>query len=737
MDKVYKHEEVEKKWYDFWEKSSFFTPKIDKKKKPFTIILPLPNANDPIHMGHGLFTVEDIMVRYHRMLGEPTLWLPGADHAGIETQFVFEKKLVKEGKSRFDFSRENLYKMIADYVEENKNTNRDQLKQMGFSLDWTRYHYSLEPGMVEKAIQTFKKLYEADYISRGERIVNFCTHCGTAFSDLEVVYEEKQDSLYYLDYGLIQIATTRPETIFADVAVAVNPKDKRYQKLIGKKADIPLIKVKIPIIADEKIDPDFGTGALKVTPAHDATDFEIGQKNNLETISIINRQGRLTEGPRVPKELFGLNIKQAREKSIDLLKETKKLTKTEPLTHSVGTCYRCSTTIEPMVIPQWYIKTKELAKPAIEAVKKGKTKIIPGKRFEKLYLDWMENIKDWNISRQIVWGPRIPIWYKVTGHEQRIWAVFVDKKGKLRQGSIDQHKRLENISLDEIKQGLQQIIVPIYTGKNQPEIHVGATPPPEGDWIQETDTFDTWFLSSQWPVNTLKSKPGDFEYFYPTSVLDTLWDILFFWVGRMMMMGIYLTGEVPFKVVHIHSRVVDKEGKKMSKSRGNVLNPIDMVEKYGADALRMALILGVAPAGDIAISEEKIRGMRNFTNKIWNSGRFVTSPFNKLPKVKSKIHPDDKWITEELKKTTKEVTSQIEKYRFGQASELLYDFFWHTFCDKYIEMAKKRRSEAQPTLEKVFSTSLFLLHPFMPFITEELWHRLGNKTSIMIQDWPV
>lgn len=770
LDKVFKPQEVENKIYKMWEEGSRFTPAVVEGKKPFSIVLPLPNANDPMHMGHALFAVEDIMVRYHRMKGEPTLWLPGGDHAGIETQFVFEKHLARIGKSRFDFDRNTLYKMIWDFAEKNKDVNKDQMKRLGFSMDWSRYHYSLESGIVARVLETFRKLHDDGLIYRGERIVNFCTRCGTAFSELEVNYIEREDKLYFLDYGSIKIATTRPETIFADVAVAVNPKDKRYKVLVGKKAATPLINVEIPIITAAEIDIKFGTGALKVTPGYDPVDFEIGRENNLPTLVIINRHGRVISSPRVPEELVGLNIKQAREKSVEMLKAAGKLVKEEPLTHSVGTCYKCGTTIEPMVIPQWFVKTKPLAKSAIDAVKKGITKIVPKKRFEKMFFDWMENIKDWNISRQIVWGPRIPVWYCLSCNPE-IQISFVNRNSEKVNGSY--HELSGKYSLSEVGSGLQNLVAEkdvIY------QLEPGPCKKCNGNaLLQETDTFDTWFLSGQWPVNTLKSKPGDFEYFYPTSVLDTLWDILFFWVGRMMMFGLYLTGEVPFKTVHIHSRVVDKEGRKMSKSRGNVLDPIVMVDQYGADALRMALVIGVAPASDIAISEEKIRGQRNFTNKIWNVARFVLGEFDKLggevPFLERKtagLEKEDVEIIRKLNDLIKSTTKDIENYRFGRASENLYQFIWHEFADKYIELSKPRLQHPDPgsgsdnrglpgslcsgqpresykdkvlvlsILRHVLINSLKLLHPFMPFVTEAIWQEIPRKHDepLIVSDWP-
>lgn len=758
MDKVYDQTKYEELIYSLWEKSGAFTPKIDKKKKPFTILLPLPNANDSMHMGHALFTVEDIMARYHRLLGEPTLWLPGGDHAGIETQFVFEKHLKAQGKSRFDYDRNTLFEMIKKYADENKDLNKNQMKRLGFSMDWTRYHYSLEPIIVEKILATFRKLHKDGLVYRGDRIVNYCTFCGTAYSELEVVYKEKDDFLYYLDYGIIEIATTRPETIFADVAVAVNPKDKRYLKFADKKATIPLINLNIPIITDPAIDTKFGTGALKVTPAHDPVDYEIGTKNNLEVISIIGTDGKLTKDSRVPTQVQGLYVNQARVKTLELLEQSGKLIKKEPIKHSVGTCYKCLHTIEPLLIPQWFVKTKPLAKPAIEAVKEGKTKIFPKKRFEKMYFDWMENIKDWNIGRQIVWGPRIPAWYCLNCNpEIRVNFITKDKKNI----SAPYSELAKKYSFDEIDKGLQSVSAP-KNAKYQLTDGLCKTCK-RSEVIQETDTFDTWFLSGQWPLTTLGFNPEnptdsseDFKYFYPTSVMDTLWDILFFWVGRMMMFGLYLAKDVPFGVVHIHARVVDKMGRKMSKSKGNVINPIMMVDKYGADALRMALILGVAPASDIAISEEKIKGMRNFANKLWNISRFIklkmeeknVRNFSDLPNLRELpggLKPDDKKIIKDLEKIIQSVTKKIESYKFGLASEQLYEFTWHEFADKYIEITKDRivAGDIIPlvVLRHVLFKVLVLLHPFMPFVTEAIWQEMKDQRKfpdqmLITSSWP-
>lgn len=753
MDKTYDPKLVEAKIYELWEKGGYFTPKLTDKKtlsagrQAFSILLPLPNANDPMHMGHALFTVQDILIRYHRMLGDTTLWLPGGDHAGIETQYVFEKQLAKEGKSRFDFDRNTLYKMISDFVEKNKNINRDQMKRLGFSLDWTRYHYSLEPKIIETVYSTFKKLWEEGYVYRAERLVNFCTRCGTAFSDLEINHVEREDTLYYLDYGTIRIATTRPETIFADVAVAVNPKDKKYKNLIGKKATVPIINKEIPIIADSAIQMDFGTGALKVTPGHDQTDYEIGESHNLPKINVINRAGG--KMMNVPEKYLGLKVAMARKAVVEDLGP--KIIKTEPLIHTVSVCYRCNTVIEPLLMPQWYVKTKPLAKPAIEAVKTGKTKIVPLERFKKLYFDWMENIRDWNISRQIVWGPQIPAWYKVDGNEGRLWLSFIDKNGKFNQGSLSQFLD-EGYKYEEIVSGIQQLSVPIYDAKvNNPEIFVGEKPPANGRWIRETDTFDTWFLSGQWPLTTLGFPDSeDFKYFYPTSVLDTMWDILFFWVARMMMLGIYQTGEVPFKIVHLHNRVVDAHGQKMSKSKGNVMEPIALVDKYGADALRFALIFGAGPGSDISISDDKVRGMRNFANKLWNIGRFVLLNFenvNNVPFYDEKIHKElknanDKRIISELNMLVAGVTKNLERYRFSDAAQQIYEFSWHTFADVHLEKNKERfqkgDKQSLTVLLHVYLTILKLLHPFMPFVTEEIWNKLPHKTTepLIISRWP-
>ncbi|MBI2611761.1 valine--tRNA ligase [Candidatus Gottesmanbacteria bacterium] len=762
MDKVYKHLEVERKWYKLWEEKGYFTPRPARGKLPFSILLPLPNANDPLHMGHAMFVVQDILTRYHRMKGDPTLWLPGGDHAGIETQYVFEKRLAKEGKSRLDFDRETLYRMISAFVEENKNINRDQMKRLGFSLDWTRYHYSLEPEIVSIVIDTFRKLHVDGLIYRDDRLVNYCTKCGTSYSDLEIKYIEQKDPLFYMRYGPFTIATVRPESKFRDTALAVNPKDNRYKKYIGQTFDIKglLGIVKMTIIPDESVDPKFGTGIMKVTPAHDPHDFELGKKFNLPVTPIIDFKGRMdfswflerkdadSKHIERAKKYHGQKVITARKMMVEDLKEEGLLIKTdEKYVHRIGTCYKCGTVIEPLPLPQWYVKMKPLAESAIKAVRSGKIKVIPKKRFEKMYFDWMNNILDWNISRQIVWGPRIPVWYAVEKNPN-MSVTFIDKNGKKMSGKISELLG-RNFDLEEIKAGLQQLMAP------PPADYVVDTKEPGKNYIQETDTFDTWFLSGQWPLTTLGFPDStDFKYFYPTSVMDTMWDILFFWVARMVMLGIYRTHDVPFRVVHLHSRVVDAHGQKMSKSKGNVMNPIEIVDKYGADSLRFALMFGAAPGSDIALSDDKVRGMRNFSNKLWNIGRFIKMNIDtfkqqniSVPEFdpmhpRQKLSGQDKRILTEVGMLGRVVTQNIEKYRFDKAAERLYDFIWHSFADKHIEKSKKalqnNDSQTLSVMIYAYTICLTLLHPFMPFITEEIVSQisLSKRDPLIISPWP-
>ena len=695
MDKIYNHQELEEKIYELWETSGAFTPKIDKKKKPFTIIMPPSNANGDLHVGHARFvTIEDVLTRYNRMRGIPALWLPGTDHAGIETQYVFEKELQKNGKSRFDYNKETLYKMIWDFTMKYKGSTEDGLRALGASCDWSRNTFTLDPKIISIVYKTFKRLYDEGLVYRGERIVNFCPRCGTSYSQLEVDSVERDDNLYFLDYNLIEIATTRPETIFADVAIAVNANDSRYRKLIGKKAKIPLVNREVPIIEDSLVDIKFGTGALKITPGHDALDFEIGQKHKLQVVSVIDSAGRMTN---TPEKYIGMKAQAARDEVIKDLGAAGKIKKVSKLHHVVGLCYRDKSVLEPLLSKQWFIKVEPLAKSALTAINKKEVAFnVP--RFEKIAKHWLKNLKDWNISRQIVWGITIPAY----------------RCDKCFEWTITNGPRPDKCS---------------FCG------HEILT--------QDADTFDTWFSSGQWPYATLKSgRKGDFEYFYPTSVMETAYDILPFWVIRMIMLGLYETGTVPFKVVLLHGLVRDKDGQKISKSKGNVIDPIEMAKKYGADALRMGVIWGSLVENDIALSEDNIKGQRNFANKIWNIARFVLQNETLIDKSKpetSGASDDDKWIKNELKITTSKVTRLLNKYRLNEAAEELYDFVWHKFADIYIEKAKQRRPRAQKTLEYVLRESLKLLHPFMPFVTENIWS-LGfarNKEDLLIStSWP-
>lgn len=754
MDKVY-NSQAETDIYHLWEESGIFTPKIDKTKKPYSIILPLPNANDPMHMGHALFTIQDILIRYHRMLGDPTLWLPGGDHAGIETQFVFEKMLQKDGKSRFDYDRDTLYQMIWEFVEKNRILNMFQMKKLGFSMDWSRYHYSMEPDIVKNVLVVFKKLYQDGLVYRDEKIVNYCTFCGTAFSNLEVNHKTVASHLWFINYGPLSVATTRPETMLGDTAVAVNPNDVRYQKLIGTKINLPLTNRQIPIIGDESVDPEFGTGVVKVTPSHSPEDYDLAKKHNLDFIRIFDFDGKANNN--VPTKYQGMYPNQVREAVLADLTTANLLEKTTDYSHEVGHCYRCGRVIEPITAPQWYVKIDALAKPAIKAAKDGNVKFFP-LRFKKTFIDWMANIRDWNISRQIVWGPRIPVWYNLDENPD-ILITFIDSDKKIR---TDYWKNLHD-KFPQISKGLQSLLAPVdakfYLSAEEARSKSPLSKGESGGFVlQETDTFDTWFLSGQWPLNTLGFNPenpskssDDFNYFYPTSVLDTLSDILFFWVARMIMFGLYLANDVPFKTVHLHAKVVDSKGQKMSKSKGNVVDPLVMTDKYGTDALRFSLVYGIAPASEFVVSEDKLRAHRNFVNKIWNASRFVIMTIDKFSDSKKSplskgdleglSNPDDITILNKLNSIITSTTTNIEKFHFGQASENLYQFFWHDFCDVYIEAIKNRGADVVPVLLHVLITSLKLLHPFVPFVTESIYQTLktvyGLEDSLLASSsWP-
>jgi len=687
----YNAKEVEDKIYQLWEKSGFFNPdKLPSRhKKPFTIIMPPPNSNGSLHIGHALFvTLEDIMTRYQRMKGKKALWLPGADHAGFETQVVYDKKLEKEGRNRFQIPRDQLYKEILGFTLANKKVMENQLKKLGASCDWSREKFTLDENIIKVVYQTFEQLKKDELVYKGKRIVNWCTKHQTSLSDVEIKYEERNDPLYFIKYGPLELATVRLETKFGDTAVAVNPKDKRYKQYVGKEIEIDTLlgKTKIKVIADEHVDPDFGTGVVKVTPAHDPDDFAIWQRhiNEIEgPKEVINQYGKLTE---IAGPYAGMKVKEAREKIAQNMAEKGLLdpAKTQhDYKHNIALCYKCGNIIEPRILDnQWFIKMTEKPKSgklslrdlAVKAVKDKKIVFVP-KRLEKVFLHWMKNLRDWNISRQITWGIPIP----------------GDESGQV---------------------------------------------------------FDTWFSSGQWPFATLKTTgKNDFKKFYPTDVMETGWDILFFWVARMIMLGIYATGEVPFKHVYLHGLVRDKDKQKMSKSKGNVIDPLGVMDIYGTDALRMALVVGNTPGNDLAISEEKIKGYRNFATKIWNASRFVLMNLEDYnSKTKITLSAKDKKTIKDFEKIAKEITKEMDEFKFYVASEKIYHYFWHTFCDKIIEEQKKRlyegsekeKAKAQYVLLTILSRSLKLLHPFMPFITEEIYQQLpvkGKKSCIMIEEW--
>lgn len=685
VDKNYNHKTSEAKIYEEWEKSGVFTPPsgaevAKKKQKTFTIIMPPPNANDPLHVGHAMFvTVEDILIRYHRMLGEASLWLPGTDHAGIETQFVFEKKLAKEGKSRFDFDRETLYKMIWDYVQDNSRTAVDQMKKLGASADWTRQKFTLDPEIVKLVKESFIELNNRGLVYKAEKLVNFCTRCGTAYSELEVEYEEREDKLYTIDYGSgIKVATTRPETLLGDVAVAVHPEDPRYKDLVGTELNLPLTDRKIKVVADEMVDMKFGTGAVKITPTHDKNDWEVAERKgmNLSEIcalhTVIGENGKMNDNSG---KYAGMNLTMAREKIVEDLGD--KIIEIKPYIHSVGTCYRCHRVIEPLPRSQFFIKVRGMADKVLKAIDNREVEIL-GSGHDKILRHWLENLRDWNVSRQIVWGIRMPVWY--LGEDRNNYVVSIESPGE--------------------------------------------------SYVQETDTFDTWFSSGQWPFATLKNtNEGDFESYYPTNVMETAYDILPFWVMRMLMLGIELTGKVPFKTVYLHGLVRDEKGDKMSKSKGNVVNPLKLSEEFGTDALRMALVMSTAAGVDSNTGESKVRGMRNFANKIWNAGRFVQDF-----KGESGVNLGfEKWYKGTVPFAVKQ---HLDNHRIGLAAELAYDQFWHNFCDKYIEEAKAGKIGALQIKEGLKSM-LIVLHPFLPFVTEAVWKEVFPNDGLLIsQEWP-
>jgi valyl-tRNA synthetase len=696
MASAYEPGMVEDKWYRFWMEKGYFTPRIDPAKNPFTIIMPPPNVTGELHVGHALTaTLEDIMVRWHRMKGDPTLWVPGVDHSGIAAQVVVERMLAKEKLTRHQLGREKFDQRMKEWASNARRSITNQHMKLGVSCDWSRECYTLDPGPRLAVRTNFKRLYDKGLIYRGERIANWCPRCATVLSDLEVDHKDTAGHLWYIRYPLedgkdyIIVATTRPETMLGDTAVAVNPRDDRYAGWVGKKLVLPLLKRLIPIVADDAVDPAFGTGAVKVTPAHDPVDFEIAQRHKLPLINILNNDTTLNEnaGPYQALERF-----EARRKVVEDLQKEGLLEKIEDYSHAVGHCDRCQTIIEPIASKQWFVEMGPLAKPAIEAVKDGRIKIIP-ERFTKVYLNWMENIRDWCVSRQLWWGHRIPVWYCRDCGDM---VVSIEDPSFCHCGS----KNIE----------------------------------------QDKDVLDTWFSSALWPHSTLgwpRDTP-DLRYFYPTTVMETGYDILFFWVARMIMMGMEDMGQVPFHTVYLHGLVRDEKGEKMSKVKGNVLNPLDAIKEYGTDALRFALSTGTSPGNDMKIAGSRLEASRNFANKIWNASRFVIKNIDPN-RAAFKIGPDklpveDRWILSRLNRTIMSATSLMEDFQFGEAQRQIYDFLWSEFCDWYIEIAKvrlrnKKAASPLPVLVHVLETSLRLLHPYMPFITEELWQALDRRMS--------
>ena len=707
LPKTYDPSASEEKLYKFWNDSGFFNAEVDENKKPFTIVIPPPNVTGQLHMGHAFDeTLQDILIRFKRMQGYSALWMPGTDHAGIATQIKVEENLRKEeGLTRYDLGREKFLERVWDWKHQYGSRIIEQLKKLGSSCDWRRERFTMDEGCSKAVKEVFVNLYEKGLIYKGHRIINWCPNCATALSDAEVEYENQAGKLWHIRYpltdgsGELVVATTRPETFMGDTGVAVNPNDERYKHLIGKTCILPIMNREIPIFGDEYVDMEFGTGCVKVTPCHDPNDFEMGQRHNLEQILVFNEDATVNENGGKYK---GLDRYACREAVIKDLEEGGYLVKIEEHEHNVGTCYRCGTTVEPMTSAQWFVKMAPLAKPAMDVVNDGRVKFVP-ERFSKTYLRWMENVHDWCISRQLWWGHRIP-------------AYYCDDCGEMVVARED------------------VTVCPKCGGKH---MH------------QEEDVLDTWFSSALWPFSTLgwPDKTKELDYFYPTSVLVTGYDIIFFWVARMIFSGMEQMKEEPFKTVYIHGLVRDAQGRKMSKSLGNGIDPLEIIDKYGADALRFTLVTGNSPGNDMRFSTEKVEASRNFANKIWNASRFVqmnlTIDKAELPET---LALEDKWILSKFNDLVKAVTENIDKYELGLAVQKLYDFIWDNFCDWYIEIVKPRlqnkddvqaNENAQKVLCYVLSNTMKLLHPFMPFITETIWQALPHDgESIMISKWP-
>ena len=706
LAKAYEPKEVEDRIYDFWMKGKYFHAEVDPKKKPYTIVIPPPNITGQLHLGHAMDeTLQDTLIRWRRMQGYSALWLPGTDHASIATEAKIVEAMRKEGITKEEIGREKFLERAWAWKDQYGGRIVEQLKKLGSSCDWDRLRFTMDEGCNKAVNHVFKKLYDKGLIYRGERIINWCPHCKTSISDAEVVFEEKEGSFWHLRYplsdgsGYIELATTRPETMLGDTAVAVHPDDERYKALVGKTVILPLVNKEIPIIADSYVEQDFGTGVVKITPAHDPNDFEVGLRHNLPVINVMDDGGVINENGG---KYAGMPALEARKQIVKDLDEAGFLIKIEPIKHNVGTCYRCGTVVEPRVSTQWFVKMEPLAKPAIDAVKDGDIRFIP-ERMDKVYYNWMENIKDWCISRQLWWGHQIPAWYCECG---------------------------ETIVSET---------VPTVCPK------CGGT-----HLTRDPDTLDTWFSSALWPFSTLgwPDNTEELKYFYPTNTLVTGYDIIFFWVARMIFSGLEHMGEVPFNTVFFHGLIRDAQGRKMSKSLGNGVDPLDVISVYGADALRFTLVTGNSPGNDLRFSEEKVSASRNFANKIWNAARFILMNIEgkdidcALPK---KLYTSDKWILNRFNNVTAAVTENLEKFELGMAVSKLYDFIWDDFCDWYIELAKIRMNgadeesadSARRVLVWTMSNTLELLHPFMPYITEEIWQTLPHDgEALIVAKWP-
>ena len=710
LENKFNPKDFEDKIYKNWEEKGYFKPSEDKSKKPYTIVIPPPNITGKLHMGHALDeTIQDLLIRYKRMQGYNALWLPGTDHAAIATEAKVVAKLKEEGTSKEELGREEFLKRAWEWKKEYGGIIINQIKKLGCSCDWDRERFTMDEGLSNAVKHVFVDLYNKGLIYKGKKMINWCPYCKTSISDAEVEYEEEPTHLWHIRYKVkgeenryVVVATTRPETMLGDTGVAVHPADERYKDLVGKKVILPIMNKEIPVVADEFVEKEFGTGAVKLTPAHDPNDYESGERHGLEVVEVFDENGKMND--LVP-EYAGMDIYEAREKIVEKLKEIGALVKIEDYTHNVGKCYRCHHSIEPKISEQWFVKMEPLAKPAIDAVRNGDVKFIP-ERFDKTYFNWMENIRDWCISRQLWWGHRIPAYYCKDCGNMQVSENEVTKCNKCGSTNIE----------------------------------------------QDDETLDTWFSSALWPFSTLgwPEQTEDFKYFYPTDTLVTGYDIIFFWVARMIFSAIEHTGQVPFKNVFIHGIVRDSQGRKMSKSLGNGIDPIEVIDKYGTDALRFSLILGISPGNDIRYMPEKLEAASNFANKLWNASKFVLGNLENYKEIEFKdieksLTYSDKWILSKLNKLVLDITNNIDGFELGVFAQKIYDFIWNEFCDWYIEMVKPRlyneedktKLAAQYTLNKVLADSLKLLHPIMPFITEEIYTKLYNSDeSIMISKWP-